>query len=175
MRWNRIQSQAFQHHERDWSPSLSYLAFKVVHLLGVVLFLGNIIVTGVWKTLADQTREPPTIAYAQRLVTITDWVFTLGGIVLILIGAYGMVAAGGLDPLGTTWLIWGQGLFIASGIIWALILIPTQVAQARMARDFARGGTIPARYWHLARRWMIWGTIATLLPLANLYVMVVKP
>ncbi|MGA8688715.1 MAG: DUF2269 family protein [Methyloceanibacter sp.] len=80
---------------------MSYLAFKVVHLLGVVLFLGNIIVTGVWKTLADQTREPPTIAYAQRLVTITDWVFTLGGIVLILIGAYGMVAAGGLDPLGT--------------------------------------------------------------------------
>ena len=154
---------------------MSYLAFKVVHLLGVVLFLGNIIVTGVWKTLADQTREPSTIAFAQRLVTITDWVFTLGGIILILIGAYGMVATGGLDPLRTTWLLWGQGLFIVSGVIWALILVPTQISQARMARDFARGGAIPARYWHLGRRWMIWGTIATLLPLANLYVMVVKP
>jgi uncharacterized membrane protein len=154
---------------------LNYLAFKVVHLLGVILFLGNIIVTGVWKTLADQTQEPSTIAFAQRLVTITDWVFTLGGIVLILIGAYGMVAVSGLDPLGTTWLIWGQGLFIVSGVIWALILVPTQISQARMARDFARGGAIPARYWHLGRRWMIWGTIATLLPLANLYVMVVKP
>jgi uncharacterized membrane protein len=153
---------------------LSYLAFKVVHLLGVVLFLGNIIVTGVWKSLADQTRDPSTIAYAQHLVTITDWVFTLGGIVLILIGAYGMVATGGLD-LGTTWLIWGQALFIASGLIWGLILIPTQVAQARLARTFAHSGSIPARYWRLGRRWMIWGTIATLLPLANLYVMVVKP
>jgi uncharacterized membrane protein len=154
---------------------LSYLAFKVVHLLGVVLFLGNIIVTGVWKTLAEWTREPLTIAYAQRLVTITDWVFTVGGIVLILIGAYGMVAAAGLDPLGTPWLLWGQGLFIASGIIWALILIPTQITQARMARAFAHGSSIPTRYWRLSRRWMIWGTIATLLPLANLYVMVVKP
>ena len=48
-----------------------YLAFKVIHLLGVVLFLGNIIVTAVWKTLADRTREPRTIAYAQRLVTVT--------------------------------------------------------------------------------------------------------
>lgn len=103
---------------------MSYLAFKVVHLLGVVLFLGNIIVTGVWKTLADWTREPLTIAYAQRLVTITDWVFTLGGIILILIGAYGLVATGGLDPLRTTWLLWGQGLFIVSGIIWVLILVP---------------------------------------------------
>jgi uncharacterized membrane protein len=54
-----------------------YLAFKIIHLLGVVLFLGNIIVTAVWKTLADQTREPRTIAYAQRLVSVTDWMVTL--------------------------------------------------------------------------------------------------
>lgn len=26
-----------------------YLLFKAIHLLGVVLFLGNIIVTGCWK------------------------------------------------------------------------------------------------------------------------------
>jgi Predicted integral membrane protein (DUF2269) len=55
-----------------------YRAFKVIHLLGVVLFLGNIIVTAVWKMLADRTREPRTIAYAQRLVTVTDWIFYLG-------------------------------------------------------------------------------------------------
>ena len=69
----------------------SYLAFKVVHILGVVLFLGNIIVTGVWKVLADRTLDPRTIAYAQNLVTLTDWIFTAGGVVLILIGAYGIV------------------------------------------------------------------------------------
>jgi uncharacterized membrane protein len=70
---------------------MTYLAFKVVHIFGVVLFLGNIIVTGVWKVLADRTGEPRTVAYAQRLVTVTDWVCTLGGVVLILVGAYGMV------------------------------------------------------------------------------------
>lgn len=45
---------------------MTYLAFKVVHILGVVLFLGNIIVTGVWKVLADRTGELRTVAYAQR-------------------------------------------------------------------------------------------------------------
>ena len=30
---------------------MSFEAFKVVHLFGVILFLGNIIVTGVWKVL----------------------------------------------------------------------------------------------------------------------------
>jgi uncharacterized membrane protein len=43
---------------------MTYLAFKVVHILGVGLFLGNIIVTGVRKVLADRTGEPPTVAYA---------------------------------------------------------------------------------------------------------------
>jgi uncharacterized membrane protein len=154
---------------------MSYLAFKVVHIFGVVLFLGNIIVTGVWKVLADRTDDPRAIAYAQHLVTLTDWIFTAGGVVLIIVGAYGMVWVAGLNPLGQAWLIWGQSLFIASGVIWVAILIPVQIAQARQARAFAEGGPIPESYWRLGRRWVIWGTIATLLPLANLYFMVVKP
>lgn len=86
---------------------VSYAAFKVIHLLGVVLFLGNIIVTALWKTLADRTGEPRVIAYAQHLVTVTDWVFTGGGLVLLLIGAYGMVATAGLNAMGSRWLVLG--------------------------------------------------------------------
>jgi uncharacterized membrane protein len=153
----------------------SYAAFKVIHLLGVVLFLGNIIVTAVWKTLADRTREPRVIAYAQHLVTVTDWAFTGGGVVLILIGAFGMITIAGLNPMGARWLILGQSLLVASGVIWVAVLIPTQIAQARLARGFAEGGSIPESYWRLNQRWLIWGIVATLIPLANLYVMVFKP
>ena len=83
-----------------------YTAFKIIHMLGIVLFLGNIIVTGVWKAFADRTGNAEVVAFAQRLVTLTDWVFTFGGVVLILIGGYGMAAAAGYDlrltlaPLG---------------------------------------------------------------------------
>lgn len=151
-----------------------YAAFKVVHILGVVLFLGNIIVTAVWKVFADRTGEPRIVAYAQRLVTVTDWVFTAGGVVLIVIGGYGMVLSAGLS-LSQPWLVWGQALFFASGVIWVLILIPAQIALARQARIFAESGSIPDDYWRLSRRWLIWGIIATALPLATIYVMVFKP
>jgi uncharacterized membrane protein len=154
--------------------AMYYDAFKVVHLFGVIVFLGNIIVTGVWKALADQTRAPHVMAYAQRLVTLTDWIFTAGGVVLILIGAYGMAFTAGLD-LRQTWLLWGQGLFIASGVIWVLILIPTQIVQAKQAHSFAAGGAVPESYWRHSRRWYVWGTLGTMTPLANLYVMVFKP
>ncbi len=40
----------------------AYLLLKTLHLLGVILFLGNIIVTGWWKAMADRTRDPMIIA-----------------------------------------------------------------------------------------------------------------
>jgi len=154
---------------------MSYQAFKVVHLFGVVIFLGNIIVTLLWKVMADRSGDPRIIAYAQRLVTLTDWIFTAGGVLFILVGAYGMAVVARLDLRGATWLIWGQALFVISGLIWVFILIPTQIAQARQARTFANGASIPDSYWRHNRRWVIWGVIATIVPLANLYFMVFKP
>jgi uncharacterized membrane protein len=154
---------------------MSYEAFKVIHLFGVILFLGNIIVTALWKVMADRTGDSRIIAYSQRLVTLTDMVFTAGGVALLLIGGYGMAGIARLDVAHTNWLLWGQSLFLVSGLIWIFVLIPTQIAQAREARAFAQGGTIPESYWRHARRWNIWGVIATVVPLANLYVMIFKP
>jgi len=154
---------------------LSYTSFKIIHMLGIVLFLGNIIVTGVWKAFADRTRNAEVIAFAQRLVTLTDWAFTFGGAVLILVGGYGMASAAGYDLRSTSWLVWAQAAFLASGLIWVAILIPVQIRQARLAEGFENGGAIPPLYWRLNRRWYFWGVLATLILLTNLYVMVAKP
>jgi uncharacterized membrane protein len=154
---------------------MSHEAWLALHLLGVVLFLGNIIVTAVWKVLADRTQSPPVVAYAQRLVTVTDVVFTATGVVLIIVS--GQVMAGDYGGVfsGPAWLTWGWSLFIASGVIWVAFLIPIEVMQARLARGFRDAATIPERYWRLSRMWAGFGAIATLLPLANLYLMTFKP
>lgn len=152
----------------------TYLALKSLHLLGVVLFVGNIIVTGWWKVQADRTRNPAVIAFAQRQVTLTDWIFTFGGSTLVVVGAYANVYLHDL-PLDATWLVWGQALFFLSGLLWVAILIPAQIKQARLARGFAGGGPIPDEYWRLNRIWLWIGILATVLPAANLYFMVFKP
>lgn len=56
----------------------TYLALKSLHILGVVLFVGNIVVTAWWKVQADRTRHPAIVAFAQRQVTLTDWIFASG-------------------------------------------------------------------------------------------------
>jgi len=146
-------------------------------LLGVVLLLGNIIVTGWWKVMADRQGDPVVIGFAQRQVTLTDIIFTTGGTILILIGGLGnvMQADHWFAFLNVYWIAWGFWLFNLSGVIWFGILIPVQIKQARMAKTFSTSGVIPEKYWVLNRRWVIWGVIATILPLMNLYWMVFKP
>lgn len=153
----------------------SYLWLKSLHLFGVMVFMGNIIVTGWWKFMADRTLNPQVIAFAQRQVTLTDYVFTAGGSAILLAAGWSNAAMHGMDVFQIRWLSWGLWLFSASGIIWLAILIPAQIRQERMAREFGVSGSIPPEYWRLCRRWNIWGAIAVLLPLMNLYWMVLKP
>ena len=147
---------------------------KLLHLLGVILFLGNILVTAWWKLAADRTRNPVVIAHAQRQVIVTDGLFTSLGAALIGGTGLAMVNQIGWDILDAHWLRWGIGLFIASGVVWIAVLVPTQIAQMRLARGFATGSDIPDAYWKLARRWALFGAVATALPFLNLYWMVFK-
>ena len=106
---------------------MSYAAWKFVHVLGVVLLVGNVTVTSVWKVFADRTGEPRTIAFAQRLVTGTDWAFTGSGIVLMIGGGYGMALGAGFALTGAGWLLWSQVMTVVSGLLWLGVLLPIQV------------------------------------------------
>ena len=124
--------------------------------------------------LADRTKNSAVVAYAQNLVTITDFAFTSVGVLLILVT--GRLMSSMFGEIGNVlWLSWGWGLFIASGVIWVLVLLPIQIKQSRMAKDFSIRGEIPEKYWLLSKYWAVFGVIATILPLANLYFMVFKP
>jgi len=152
----------------------TYLWLKALHIIGVVLFLGNIIITGWWKNLADRTKNPQIIAFAQRQVTLTDFIFTAGGVLILLGAGSANVFLHGLS-YSAKWLSHGMTIFILSGLIWAFILIPTQIKQAKMAKLFDVTGHIPEAYWKLCTRWNWFGLIATLLPIMNIYWMVFKP
>lgn len=124
--------------------------------------------------MADRTGDPAIIAFAQHQVTLTNWVFTTGGVLIVLVAGFGMVVHLGFETLQQSWLMWGLDLFVASGVVRAAILVPVQFLQARMSRRFTTGEDIPARYWLLNRIWVIFGILAPQLPLANLNWMVAK-
>ena len=151
-----------------------YGAFKIIHLLGVILLIGNVTVTACWKLYADRTRNTVIIAHAQRLVTITDWAFTFWGILLTVIGGYGAGWLIGLDPFRTRWIVGTEILFVVSGCIWLGILLPIQFRQAKQARLFAVDGNIPESYFRAGRVWLVWGLVATVPLVSAISLMVYK-
>lgn len=150
----------------------SYLWLKVLHIVGVVMFLGNIIITGWWKNMADRTKNPQIIAFAQRQVTVTDWIFTAGGSVILTIA--GALNVHSSWSYSMKWLQMGIGMFILSAIIWVVVLIPTQTKQAKMAAVFAETGVITNAYWKLCSRWNFWGALAVIIPAIAIYFMTFK-
>jgi uncharacterized membrane protein len=155
--------------------SAMYAFFKTVHIIGVVVLVGNVTITAYWKVLADRTGDTKLIAHAQHGVTVADWIFTLAGIFLILVGGYGAVAVAGLSVTGPSWLVIGQLLFAISGLVWLIILVPIQIRQARAARTLAPNTALPSQYRRDSRSWLIWGIVATVPLVAAIYVMVAKP
>ena len=73
--------------------------------------------------MADRTGEYRIIAFAQRQVNLTDWIFTFGGVLILLIAAFAMVADMGDEIMETVyetrWLNWGYWLVM--GILATVI------------------------------------------------------
>lgn len=153
----------------------TYLLLKTAHIFGALMVLGNIIVTAWWKNMADLNGDPKVVAFAQRQVTLTDFIFTAGGAVILIASGVAIAETQNISYFDTYWLKWGLALFIISGAIWVCILIPIQIKQARLAKSFAGGSEIPDEYWRLGKLWNLFGSVAVILPLAVLYFMVIQP
>ena len=153
----------------------TYLILKTIHIIGAVLFLGNIIITGWWKIMANRTRNPIIIAFAQRQVTLTDFVFTAGGSTILFAAGIANIIIYDINIMQTNWILWGLVLFTLSGVIWAAILIPIQIKQAREAKTFTVNTVISDAYWQREMVWYVLGMAAIILPLISLIFMVLKP
>jgi uncharacterized membrane protein len=153
-----------------------YLLLKVVHILSVVLFLGNIVTGLFWKAHADATRDPKLQAHALAGIIRSDAWFTLPSVVAIIATGVGLAMMAGLPLLGTDWILVSLVAFGLSGLLFGISLAPAQKRLLAMAREAEAGGEWPSSaYRRLSLRWEIVGIAAILLPLAALALMVFKP
>jgi uncharacterized membrane protein len=143
----------------------------VLHVLGAVLFIGNIITAAFWKLRAEREGNPQVIASAAKQVMSADYWFTIPGIVLLLSTGHVLMVHSGYSLLSFSWISLAYGMFILTGMLWMVVLVPAQRAMIRHSKK----GLLTAEYRWASHTWNLWGTIATVLPLVTLYLMVVKP
>ena len=153
-----------------------YLILKTVHVLSVVLFLGNIITGLFWKAHADRTRDPKMQAHALAGVIRSDAFFTIPSVLVIIASGVTLAMMAGLPLLGTAWIAVSLAAFGLSGILFAAILAPLQRRLLNEALAAQADAQWPSReYRRMSRIWEMVGLIAIALPLAALALMVFKP
>ena len=143
---------------------------KIIHVLCACLFLGNVVVSGIWAAMAERTRNHTIIQFSNRLVLITDLLFTATGAIGVVLTGHLMAGQYGGDT-AHPWITWSYILFGVSGLIWMLVLVPIQFKQRLLLQ---RTTQITREYLQLSRVWQISGAVATVLPLPILYLMVTK-
>ncbi|NQT64203.1 MAG: DUF2269 family protein [Candidatus Marinimicrobia bacterium] len=147
---------------------------KVLHILGVVLFLGNIIISSLWRLLAQRAEDKSVHKFSIKLIQRTDIIFSIPGVILIAVT--GHMLATGLGGIGAhSWIYHSYALLTVSALIWVAGLMPIQRKQLRLIEESHTLKEAGIRYKTLNRWWTILGTIAAVLPLIALYLMVVRP
>lgn len=153
-----------------------YLTLKFLHIVGAILFLGNITTGVFWKAHADRSRDPKLIAHALDGIVRSDRLFTIPGVIIILTSGITAAVIGGLPLLRTAWIAGGMGLFIVAGVAFMARVAPLQREMLVLARSATAGSSFdwPA-YEKLSRGWAIWGLVALITPALAAALMVFKP
>ncbi len=154
---------------------MPYLVLKSLHVLSVVLFLGNIITGVFWKYHADRSGDLRARAQALDGIITSDRWFTLPGVALIIITGVALATIAHYPIVRTHWLLWALILFGVSGIAFQFFVAPLQRRLLANVRAGLGGGWNESEYRALSNAWKWWGAVATLAPLGSLFLMVTKP
>jgi uncharacterized membrane protein len=136
-----------------------------LHVIGGILFLGNIVVTAFWKITSDASQNLHAIYSTTRKALMADYVFTIPGLILILFTGNHMAHQLGYPMNQLSWVFVSNWLFVLTGLIWLFILIPLQFKMVRYSKQSIEMGRISNSYQLVSKYWMIFGVLATLSPL----------
>ena len=150
-----------------------YFILVLIHVSSVIIFLGNISIAPFWKNHAERTKDRQNILNTWEGIIKADRLFTMPGVLLLLIFGLGGALHGGLNLLGTGWIFWSIILYVISGIAFMAKVSPIQKKIVALAKNESKFSW--EEYQKLATQWDIWGSVATITPWIAVILMVIKP
>lgn len=140
---------------------------RALHVLGAVLLVGNVIVTGLWAAFLWRARPAIPFRAAARIIMWADLCFTvLGGTLLTVSGIF-LIQLQGYPWRELPWIQHGIWALAAATTIWLLALLPDQLRLEHLPED---DPAYRRAFW----RWTIVGWVDTLILLYGLWAMVTK-
>ena len=152
----------------------AYFIIKYLHVLGAIVILGTGTGIAFFMLMAHRSRDPAFIARTAATVVIADMLFTASAVILQPVTG-GLLMTLSSMAFAERWLSTALALYVVAGLFW----IPVIFMQIEM-RDLARAAAaqnqpLPARYFALYRRWLMFGIPGFGSVMIILWLMITKP
>lgn len=154
---------------------MEYSYLKLIHLIAVMLFLGNIITGLFWMHIAVKAKDLKIINFTIKGIIKADRYFTIPGVIIITAGGFLAAIYGHLPILKTGWILWSIIMFSISGLAFSFKLAPLQkkiynlTLNKETSTDFDWNNFNKVYF-----EWDIWGLFALITPLAAFVMMTLK-
>lgn len=151
------------------------LVLKSIHILAVILFMGNITTGLFWMHNAVRSRNGSIINHTIKAIIKADMIFTIPGVVMVVASGIWLAFCMQFPIFKLGWILWSIILFSASGIAFAVKVAPLQKQIAQLT---SRHEKLTDSDWEsfakLMRKWDFWGMVALLTPFISFLMMVLK-
>ena len=154
---------------------VNYSYLKLIHLIAVMIFLGNIVTGLFWMHIAVKTKDLKIISFVMKGIIKADRYFTLPGVVIITAGGFLAAIYGNFPILRTGWIFWSVIMFSISGLAFAFKVAPLQKKIYNLTLN--KDSSIDFNWENFKKvyfEWDIWGLVALLTPLAAFVMMTLK-
>lgn len=149
---------------------LSYQWHKLLHILGVVIFMGNMFVGPVWFSYAFYSKDAHVLKFAAKLLQQTDLYLTIPGVALTVLNGLCLSSVYG-GSQSQPWLLHSIYLILT---MWVLS-VPLVFLQEKLFLTIETEAQNEAKINRLLIRWSILGSLVMIPPSIIFYWMVVKP
>lgn len=152
-----------------------YQMLVLLHVGGVVVFIGSIVTALFWQRAAERSQNRPVIAHTYCVLNRLDVLLTPMAVITIAVTGVFMAKLGGLQIIGTGWIVWSLIAWAVSGVLFTTVLFPLQRRLERVANSDALWIESQGTYTYLAKRWTYWAHLTLAGIVIAFVLMIVKP
>jgi uncharacterized membrane protein len=145
---------------------------KVLHVLAVVVLLGNLFMAPFWRKRLVALGGVQARAAANRSIRVADLMFTLPGWVVVLATGIMLIIYRGMQG---GWLHLSLLLFLGWLVLWHVLVLRARKAMIAQAEEAASGGQAPAELAQHESQWQQWSYVSAGIVVLILLLMVAKP
>jgi uncharacterized membrane protein len=138
------------------SAPLPYAVHKLLHIVGVVVFMGNLIAGPVWLFFAYAEDDPRHFRWAARMLSAADiWLTTPGVQLTLWNGLFLAAQLGGVRQ--QPWIAESVAWVVVASVLSVLVVLPWQERVVERAGNGDHEGA-----WRALIGWSVSGTLLML-------------